>query len=159
SASALRLKRRMGTQWEYDSNLTGVYFGVLHKIATVGMRLSLVSEGLHSRQDSQSYGRTMIKYYQGIFPRFGSRGSALTVVPFNQGSKQDVEAPVDYIYMTLDLDLGYIIPFAAVPENGCKIDGPDDEFELAHHIMLVDLLRLLGAVKTKPDTSRPSTII
>ena len=35
----------------------------------------------------------------------GSRGSALTVVPFNQGSKQDVEAPIDYIYATLGMDL------------------------------------------------------
>ncbi|KAH9967811.1 hypothetical protein BC827DRAFT_1381136 [Russula dissimulans] len=32
----LHLKRRMGTQWEYDSNLTGVSFGVLHKIGTSG---------------------------------------------------------------------------------------------------------------------------
>ena len=32
----LHLKRRMGTQWEYSSNLTGVYFDVLHEIATSG---------------------------------------------------------------------------------------------------------------------------
>jgi fatty acid synthase subunit alpha, fungi type len=32
----LHLKHRMGTQWEYDSNLSGVYFGVLHKIRTSG---------------------------------------------------------------------------------------------------------------------------
>ncbi|KAH9953143.1 hypothetical protein BC827DRAFT_1380038 [Russula dissimulans] len=30
----LHLKRRIGTQWEYDSNLTGVSFGILHKIGT-----------------------------------------------------------------------------------------------------------------------------
>jgi len=27
----------MGTQWEYSSNLTGVYFDVLHEIATYNM--------------------------------------------------------------------------------------------------------------------------
>jgi hypothetical protein len=43
-----------------------------------------------------------------------------------------VEALVDYIYMTLCLDLDYIIPFAAVPENGREIDGLDDKSELAH---------------------------
>jgi 3-oxoacyl-ACP reductase-like protein len=32
----LHLKRHMGTQWEYSSNLTGVYFDVLHEIATSG---------------------------------------------------------------------------------------------------------------------------
>src|SRR5712692_9820536 len=50
------------------------------------------------------YSHATVEYYQGVFQHFGSRGSALTVVPFNQGSKQDVEALVDYIYMTLGLD-------------------------------------------------------
>ncbi|KAH9954927.1 hypothetical protein BC827DRAFT_1239734 [Russula dissimulans] len=121
----LHLKRRIGTQWEYDSNLTGVSF-VQH--SRMRMRLSPVLAGLHSR-------RTTIEYYQGTFQRFGGRGSALTVVPFNQGSKQDMEALNDH-----------------------EIDGLDDESELACRIMLVNLLRLLGAVKAEPDTSRPSTI-
>ncbi|KAJ7217504.1 hypothetical protein B0H12DRAFT_1241728 [Mycena haematopus] len=47
---------------------------------------------------------------------FGSGGSALTVVPFNQGSKQDVEALVDYIFANLGLDLDYIIPSLAVED-------------------------------------------
>ena len=50
-----------------------------------------------------------------------------TVIPFNQGSKKDVEALVDYIYTTLGLDLDYVIPFAAVPKNGHKIDSLDDK--------------------------------
>jgi 3-oxoacyl-ACP reductase-like protein len=36
---------------------------------------------------------------------FGSCGSALSVVPFNKTSKQDVEALVDYIYANLGMDL------------------------------------------------------
>src|SRR5216684_7027312 len=44
------------------------------------------------------------RIHQGVFQHFGSCSSALTVVPFNQGSKQDVEALVDYIYTTLGLD-------------------------------------------------------
>jgi 3-oxoacyl-ACP reductase-like protein len=98
-----------------------------------------------------------------VFQRFGSRGSALTVVPFNQGSKQDVETLVDYIYTTLGLDLDYVIPFAAVPENGREIDGLDDKSELAHRIMLVNLLRLLGAIKTKKASrqivTRPTQVV
>ncbi|KAI6007741.1 hypothetical protein F5J12DRAFT_938715 [Pisolithus orientalis] len=74
----------------------------------------------------------------------------LTVKPFNQGSKQDVKALIDYIYATLGMDLNYILPFATVPENGHKIDGLDNKLELAHCIiMLVNLLWILGAVKTK----------
>lgn len=90
----------------------------------------------------------------------------MTVVPFNQGSKQDVEALVDYIYSKdkgLGMDLDYILPFAALPENGREIDGLDDRSELAHRIMLTNLLRLLGAVKSKKAalqlTTRPTEVV
>ena len=63
----------------------------------------------------------------------------------NQGSKQGVETLVGYIYTTLGLDLDYIIPSAAVPEDSREIDG----LNLTHRIMLVNLLRLLGVIKTK----------
>ena len=70
------------------------------------------------------------------------------MVPFNQGSEQGVEALVDYIYATLGLDLDYILPFAAVPENGREIGGLDDKPELAHRIMFANLLCILGSVKS-----------
>ncbi len=63
-----------------------------------------LSGGAHVVVTISHYSRATVEYYQGVFQRFGSRGSALTVVPFNQGSKQDVEALVDYIYTTLGLD-------------------------------------------------------
>ncbi|KAH9957127.1 hypothetical protein BC827DRAFT_1157441 [Russula dissimulans] len=132
----LHRKRRIGTQWEYDTNLSGVYFGVLDKIATSGST------------------RTMIEYYQGIVQRFSTRGSALTVVSFNQGSNQDVEALVYYIYMTLGLNLDYIITFAAVPESGREIDGLD-ESELAH---LMDFLTTMALIPTlRSPLNRPLT--
>jgi len=49
----------------------------------------------------------------------------------------------------LNLDLDYVLPFTVIPENGREIDGLDDKSELAHRIMLVNLLRLLGAVRKK----------
>jgi len=78
-------------------------------------------------------------------------------------SKQDVEALVDYIYSTLQIDLDYIIPFAALPENGREIDNLDDKSELAHRLMLTNLLRLLGAVKVKKAArsfvTRPTQVV
>lgn len=180
----LHLKRKVGTSWEYSSNLTGVYLDILLEIATSGTTFKdknalltgvgkgsigveilkgLLSGGAHVVVTTSRYNRSTVEYYQSIFQSFGSRGSALTVVPFNQGSKQDVEALVDYIYATLGLDLDYILPFAAVPENGREIDGLDDKSELAHRIMLVNLLRLLGAVKNKKASrhfvTRPTQVI
>jgi fatty acid synthase subunit alpha len=51
-----------------------------------------------------------------------------------------------------------------VPENGREIDGLHDKSELSHHIMtLVNLLRILGAVKTKKASrhfvTRPTQVI
>ena len=180
----LHLKRKVGPDWEYSSNLTSVYLNILHEIATSGTTfkdknalLTGVSKGsigveilkglLAGGADvvitTSRYSRATVEYYQGIFQRYGSKGSALTVVPFNQGSKQDVEALVDYIYSTLGMDLDYILPFAAAPENGREIDGLDDKSELAHRIMLVNLLRLLGAVKGKKASrhfvTRPTQVI
>jgi fatty acid synthase subunit alpha len=109
----------------------------------------LLSSGVHVVIPMSRYSRKTVEYYQGIFQTHGSRGSALTVIPFNQGSKQDINVLVNYIYSTLNLDLDYILPFAAIPENGHEIDGLDDKLELAHRIMLVNLLRLLGGVKQK----------
>jgi len=166
----LHLKRIVGTSWEYSSNLTGVYLDILHEIATpsttfkdknalltgvgkgsIGVEIlkGLLSGGAHVIITTSRYNRSTVEYYQSIYRTVGSRGSAVTVVPFNQGSKQDVEALVDYIYATLGMDLDYILPFAATPENGREIDTLDDKSELTHRIMLVNLPQILGAVKAK----------
>ncbi|KAF9648674.1 fatty acid synthase [Thelephora ganbajun] len=180
----LHLKRKVGTNWEYSSNLTGVYLDILNEIATSGTSFKdknalltgvgkgsigveilkgLLSGGAHVVITTSRYSRATVEYYQAIFQRHGSKGSALTVVPFNQASKQDVEALIDYIYTSLGMDLDYILPFAALPENGREIDGLDDKSELAHRMMLVNILRLMGAVKNKKASrnfvTRPTQVI
>jgi len=135
----LHLKRKVGTSWEYSNNLTGVYLDIPNEIATSGTSFKdkntlltgvgkgsigveilkgLLSGGAHVVITTSRYSRATVEYYQAIFQRNGSKGSALTVVPFNQASKQDVEALIDYIYTSLGMDLDYILPFAALPENG-----------------------------------------
>jgi fatty acid synthase subunit alpha, fungi type len=180
----LHLKRKFGANWEYNSNLTGVYFDTLHKIATSGTTFKdknalltgvgkgaigveiikeILSKGAHVVITTSRYNRKTVEYCQSIYQGVVSRGSALTVASFNQGSKQDVEALVNYIYATLGMDLDYILPFAAIPENGREIDSLDDKSELAHRIMLVNLFRILGAVKAKRASrhfvTRPTQVI
>jgi 3-oxoacyl-ACP reductase-like protein len=55
----------------------------------------LLSGGAHVVITTSRYNRSTVKYYQPIYQRVDSCGSALIVVPFNQGV---VEALVDYIY-------------------------------------------------------------
>lgn len=180
----LHLKRKSGQSWAYSQKLTNIYFDVLTEIATAGTTFAkkaalmtgvgkgsigvevlkgLLAGGATVVVTTSRYSREAVDYYKDVFHQFGSRGSKLVVVPFNGASKQDVEALVEYIYSTLAIDLDYIIPFAALPENGREIDGIDDRSELAHRLMLVNVLRLMGAVKTKKASrnfvTRPTQVV
>ncbi|KAG0363748.1 3-oxoacyl-[acyl-carrier-protein] synthase [Podila minutissima] len=175
--------------WEFSQRLTAVYLDVLTNMAKDGVTYEnrmvlmtgagkdsigsailkgLLSGGAKVIVTTSRFSRDVTEYYQSIYQRHGSKNSSLVVVPFNGGSKQDVDALVNYIYdkdpkKGLGWDLDYIIPFAAISVQGKEIDNIDSQSELAHRIMLTNVLRLLGNVKTKKmengyDT-RPAQVI
>ncbi|UPX14407.1 Fatty-acyl-CoA synthase system [Ascochyta rabiei] len=183
----LHLKRKDDHGWEYSKKLTGVYLDCLENAANNGVTFQgkyalmtgagagsigaqvlqgLISGGAKVVVTTSRFSREVTEYYQSMYTRYGARGSQLIVVPFNQGSNQDVEALVDYIYdpkKGLGWDLDLIVPFAAIPENGREIDSIDSKSELAHRIMLTNLLRMLGAVKKQKQAfgyeTRPAQVI
>ena len=183
----LHLKKKGEHVWEYSKKLTGIYLDVLESAARSGITFQgknvlmtgagagsigaevlqgLISGGAKVIVTTSRFSREVTEYYQSMYTRYGSRGSQLVVVPFNQGSKHDVEALVDYIYDAkngLNWDLDSVIPFAAIPENGREIDSIDSKSELAHRIMLTNVLRLLGCIKTQKQTrgfeTRPAQVI
>ncbi|KAI9836057.1 MAG: hypothetical protein M1819_001668 [Sarea resinae] len=183
----LHLKRKEEHGWEYSKKLTGLYLDGLEKAAQSGVTFQgknalmtgagagsigaevlqgLISGGAKVVVTTSRFSRKVTEYYQAMYARYGARGSQLVVVPFNQGSKQDVEALIEYIYdpkKGLGWDLDYVIPFAAIPENGREIDGIDSRSELAHRIMLTNLLRLLGSIKAQKSErgfeTRPAQVI
>ena len=183
----LHLKKKEEHGWEYSKRLTGTYLDGLENAAKSGLTFQgkmalmtgagagsigaevlqgLISGGAKVIVTTSRFSREVTEYYQAMYARYGARGSQLVVVPFNQGSKQDVEALIEYVYDTkkgLGWDLDFIIPFAAIPENGREIDSIDSKSELAHRIMLTNLIRLLGSVKAQKfersfDT-RPAQVI
>ena len=111
----------------------------------------LLSGVAHVVVATSRYSAATAEYYRGIFQRFSSRVQfrpySCYLIKVLSGMWR--QALVDYIYMTLGVDLDYIIAFTDVPENDREIDGPDNKSELAHRIMLVRLLRLLGATKLR----------
>ncbi|KAL2206570.1 fatty acid synthase subunit alpha [Sarocladium strictum] len=183
----LHLKRKTAHGWDYSKKLTGVYLNGLEEAAKSGVTFQgkhvlmtgagagsigaevlqgLISGGAKVLVTTSRFSREVTEYYQSMYTRFGARGSQIVVVPFNQGSKQDVEALVDYIYDPkngLGWDLDYIVPFAAIPEQGREIDGIDSRSELAHRIMLTNTIRLLGAVKSQKSErgfeTRPAQVV
>ena len=184
----LHLKRKDDHGWEYSKKLTGLYIDGLEQAAKSGVTFQgknalmtgagagsigaevlqgLISGGAKVIVTTSRFSREVTEYYQSMYARYGSSGSQLVVVPFNQGSKQDVEALVEYIYDTkkgsLGWDLDYVVPFAAIPENGREIDSIDSKSELAHRIMLTNLLRLLGCIKLQKQArgfeTRPAQVV
>ena len=183
----LHLKRKDLHGWEYSKKLTGFYIDALTQAAKDGVSFQgkhalmtgasagsiaaevmqgLISGGAKVVVTTSRYSREVTEYYQSMYARFGSNGSQLVVVPFNQGSKQDVEALIDYVYdpkKGLGWDLDFIVPFAAIPENGREIDSIDSRSELAHRIMLTNLVRMLGYIKTQKQQrgfeTRPAQVM
>ncbi|MCJ1306831.1 3-oxoacyl-[acyl-carrier-protein] synthase [Agyrium rufum] len=183
----LHLKRKDEHGWEYSKKLTGIYLDGLTQAAKDGVTFQgknalmtgagagsigaevlqgLISGGAKVVVTTSRFSREVTEYYQAMYARYGATGSQLVVVPFNQGSKQDVEALVEYIFdpkKGLGWDLDFIVPFAAIPENGREIDSIDSKSELAHRIMLTNLLRMLGCVKTQKHQrgyeTRPAQVI
>jgi fatty acid synthase subunit alpha len=182
----LHIQRKLKDGWQYDRNVSSTYLDGLESAAINGLTFKdkyvlitgagvgsigaeilqgLVSGGAKVIVTTSRFSTKVTEYYQNMYARYGAAGSTLTVVPFNQGSKQDVDDLVQYIYDSpkkggLGWDLDVIIPFAAIPENGNGIDNIDSKSEFAHRIMLTNLLRLLGAVKARKTTdTRPAQCI
>ncbi|KAK0531483.1 fatty acid synthase alpha subunit Lsd1 [Tilletia horrida] len=180
----LSIQRKVAGKWQTSQKLTSVYFDLLEEMASNGVTFKgqnalltgvgkgsiglaivrgLLSGGARVIITTSSYSRATVEYYQRIYQEVGARGSTLTVVPLNAGSRQDIDSLVNYIYDTMQLDLDFVLPFAAIPENGRQIDGIDDKSELAHRIMLTNVVRLLGAIKTKKAArgieTRPTLVV
>ncbi|ONH68727.1 Fatty acid synthase subunit alpha [Cyberlindnera fabianii] len=186
----LHLKKRLPDDtWAYDRNLTATYLDGLEQAAVNGITFKdkyvlmtgagagsigadilkgLLQGGAKVIVTTSRFSKKVTDFYQQMYATYGSRGSCLVVVPFNQASKQDVEALVGYIYDDakkggLGWDLDAIIPFAAIPENGIDLASIDSKSELAHRIMLTNLLRILGSVKNQKAArsieTRPAQVI
>ncbi|KAI8915921.1 hypothetical protein EDD86DRAFT_221808, partial [Gorgonomyces haynaldii] len=182
----LYLKRKAHETFEFDEELTNVYFDIMSKMSKDGISFkrknclmtgvgkdsigvevlkALLAGGAQVIATTSRFSRQVTEYYRGIFEQYGAKGAQLVVVPFNGGSHKDVQDIVDYIYdpKGLGWDLDFVIPFAAIPENGREIDSIDDKSELAHRIMLTNVMRLLGEIKTKKEklgyTTRPAAVM
>ncbi|CCE64391.1 hypothetical protein TPHA_0H01860 [Tetrapisispora phaffii CBS 4417] len=186
----LHLKKKLPSgEWKYDRQLSSLFLDGLERAAMDGITFKdkyvlitgagqgsigadvlqgLLQGGAKVIVTTSRFSKKVTDFYQSMYATYGSRGSILMVVPFNQGSKQDVEALVNYIYDDeknggLGWDLDVIIPFAAIPENGIELENIDSKSEFAHRIMLTNILRLMGAVKKEKSSrgieTRPAQVI
>ena len=165
----IHIKSKYPEGWQYDAQYTDVLMDVIGSGTSTGYSFSDVNV-LVTGAGPDSIGADIVRgllsggarvilttsrepsasadFFSSMYKQHGASGSSLTVVPFNQASKQDCSALIDFCYSKASGcdDLDYILPLAAVPQTG-QIDGLESKPELAHRAMLVNLLRLLGHVK------------
>lgn len=171
-ASLFTIKRKGPSGWLADEESTNTYlecFGESVKpgidfehrivlltgagVGSIGSEIlrGLLSGGAKVVVTTSSFSLDVTRFYQSIYVTYGAPGSQLVVVPFNQGSQQDIEALLSYIYDTskggLGWDLDAVIPFAAISEKGREIDSLDSKSQLAHRIMLTNTVQMIGAIK------------
>ncbi|GAP87076.2 putative fatty acid synthase subunit alpha reductase [Rosellinia necatrix] len=123
----------------------------------------LLEAGARVTLTTSSYSPETTQAYQAIYARYGSRDSVLRVLPYNQGSNRDVSDLIQYLDSDPEWDLDFIIPFAAISENGRSVEDLDSKSEIAHRLMLTNLVRLLGGIakskRSKGITTRPATVL
>ncbi|KAJ1741439.1 fatty acid synthase alpha subunit Lsd1 [Coemansia sp. RSA 1086] len=133
----------------YTALVTGCSRGSIAAQAIQG----LLAGGARVIATTSSYKHSTMLFYESLYKKYGAKGSELIVVPFNQGSVEDVTRIVEYIYgdsegsQGLASNVDFVLPFAAISEYGSDISGLGSRAELATRIMLTNVLRLLGEIK------------
>jgi fatty acid synthase subunit alpha len=170
--SLFTIKRKSPTGWVSDEESTNTYLESFsesskpgidfeHRVVlltgagagSIGSEIlrGLLSGGAKVVVTTSSFSLDVTRFYQDIYVTHGAPGSQLVVIPFNQGSQQDIEALLTYIYDSsnggLGWDLDAVIPFAAISEKGREIDSVDSKSQLAHRIMLTNTVQMIGAIK------------
>jgi len=186
--SLFSIKRKGTSGWLADEELTNTYLECLDGCSEPGIGFQdrvvlltgagagsigseilrgLLSGGAKVVVTTSSFSLETTRFYQNIYVNCGTPGSQLVVVPFNQGSQQDIESLLSYIYDTskdgLGWDLDAVIPFAAISEKGREIDTIDSKSQLAHRIMMTNTIQLIGAIKRYKEKygsdTRPAHVI
>ncbi|KAL9120415.1 MAG: hypothetical protein Q9187_003025 [Circinaria calcarea] len=187
SVPLLHVKKRGAFGWEREERMSDAYLESLNRIKNIGVSFHeknvlltgagsgsigsellqcLISGGAKVLVTTSNYSAETTQYFQNLYSQCGARGSQMILLPFNQGSQQDIKALIEYIYDSkkgLGWDLDIVIPFAAVSETDRAIDRIDSKSELAHRIMLTNTIRLLGAIKEQKQIrgyqTRPAQVI
>ncbi|KAJ2832438.1 fatty acid synthase alpha subunit Lsd1 [Coemansia erecta] len=171
-------------QWSYDKKFSSTYYDGLSDITQQGLSFvgrtalvtgcgrgsigaeivrSLLMGGAKVLATTSSYSRQTTLFFEDMYRKHGSRGSELMVVPFNQGSVQDIDSLVAFVFGQLGWDLDYVFPFAAVSDIGSTVDNLGSHSELAHRVMLPNRRSTLGSIKlakTKYDSvGRPALVV
>ncbi|MEI7014460.1 fatty acid synthase subunit beta domain-containing protein [Leptospira licerasiae] len=151
-----------------SSSKEGVSFSGLKVLVTGGGPNSIALEtvfvllagGADIILTTTSYSAEKVKFYKRIFQKYGSKGSSLSLVPFSQGSFEDIRSLSEWLIQK-DWEPDVLIPFGAVGEEntGSQLD---DSSLISLRVMLLGVEKLigtLGRVKNTPTETSPLHVI
>ncbi|KAI9505404.1 acyl transferase domain-containing protein [Coemansia spiralis] len=172
-------EKSAGGSWECSQQLSSVYFDSLNTLCTDGLSFAgktalvtgcgkgsigadivrgLLMGGAKVLATTSSYSRPTVQFFERMYQACGARGAELVVVPFNQGSVQDIGELIDYVFDepsgsggSLGWDIDYIVPFAAVSDVGSLATNIGSRSELSQRVMLTNVVRLIGGIKDKKE--------
>jgi len=87
-------------------------------------------------------------WFTSLYEESAGAQARLICLPYNCGSQKDLDSVLEYVYDTLKLDVDFCFPFAALSENGRGCGDVDSKSELAHRIMLTNVIKLVGQIKS-----------
>ncbi|PJZ50227.1 type I polyketide synthase [Leptospira saintgironsiae] len=150
------------------SSSEGISFSGLKVLVTGGGPNSIALEtvfvllagGADIILTTTSYSSEKVKFYKKIFQKYGAKGASLSLVPFSQGSFDDIRSLSEWLVQK-DWEPDVLIPFGAVGEEntGSQLD---DSSLTSLRVMLLGVEKLigtLGRVKNTPTETSPLHVI
>lgn len=95
-----------------------------------------------------SYNENRLKAYRSVYQEFGARGATLHVVPFSQGSFEDINALVSWCFAE-DMIPDYVLPFGAVGEVATLTMMNPDSGTATLRVLLQGVEWLIAAIARK----------
>lgn len=122
---------------------------------------NLLAGGARVILTTSSYNYKKVQLYKKIYQDYAGRGAELVVVPFNQGSRQDVDKLLDWVFnpeyerrgaeMVKIKDAwqpDFLVPFGAIPELN-TVNTLDEGSDAALQVMLHGVERLVGGIANR----------
>ncbi|WP_367898336.1 fatty acid synthase subunit beta domain-containing protein [Leptospira sp. WS58.C1] len=151
-----------------SSSKEGITFSGLKVLVTGGGPNSIALEtvfvllagGADIILTTTSYSSEKVKFYKRIFQKYGAKGASLSLVPFSQGSFEDIRLLSEWLVQK-DWEPDVLIPFGAVGEEntGSQLD---DSSLTSLRVMLLGVEKLigtLGRLKNTPTETSPLHVI
>ncbi|TGL61117.1 type I polyketide synthase [Leptospira sarikeiensis] len=173
--------RDQGSNWEKSPSETESVLGSISKSYKEGISFSglkvlvtgggpnsialetvyvLLSGGADVILTTTSYSSEKVKFYKQVFQKYGAKGSSISLVPFSQGSLEDIRLLSEWLIQK-DWEPDVLIPFGAVGEEN-STSQLDDSSLNSLRVMLLGVEKLIGTLgrtKNTPTENSPLHVI